>query len=356
MKILHTADWHLDSPFRSRSLEQAQYLRQELLALPGKIAALCRRQGCQVMLLSGDVFDGPYSKASLDAFRNAMEEAAIPVFIAPGNHDYAGGSSPWLQELMPGNVHVFTRPEPESVPLPEFDCRIYGAAFTGMDSPSLLAGFRADCRERWALGVLHGDPTQAASPYSPITAGQVQESGLDYLALGHIHKGGAFRAGSCLCAWPGCPMGRGYDEPGEKGVLIVTLEDAVEARFHALDTPRFFDWEAEAGVDPAQALTQLLPPVGNQDFYHISLTGECEKPDLSALARQFAQFPYLELQDRTTAPVDLWAGAGEDTLEGVYFRLLRESIEGADENTRRQILLAARLSRQILDGQEVRLP
>ena len=45
-----------------------------------------------------------------------------------------------------------------------------------------------------------------------------------------------------------------------------------------------------------------------------------------------------------------------DTLEGVYFRLLKDAFENADEETGEIIELAARLSRQILDGQEVVLP
>ena len=55
-------------------------------------------------------------------------------------------------------------------------------------------------------------------------------------------------------------------------------------------------------------------------------------------------------------PVDLWANAGEDTLEGIYFNLLRQAMEGQDEETCRKIALAARISRQLLLGQEVKLP
>ena len=42
MKILHSADWHLDAPILGRTPEQTQLLRQTLLQIPGKIAALCK--------------------------------------------------------------------------------------------------------------------------------------------------------------------------------------------------------------------------------------------------------------------------------------------------------------------------
>ena len=115
IKILHTADWHLDSPLQGKSPEQTQLLRRELLALPGKISALCKQEGCQLVLISGDIFDGAYTADSLTAVKNALEEMAVPVFIAPGNHDFVGLSSPWLTEKFPANAHIFTKQALEEV-------------------------------------------------------------------------------------------------------------------------------------------------------------------------------------------------------------------------------------------------
>ena len=356
MKLLHSADWHLDSPLVGRTSEQAAFLRSQLLRLPQKVVSAAKAQGCQLILLAGDLFDGPYTRESYTALRDALEDAGMPVFIAPGNHDYVGKDAPWTTESWPKNVHIFTRPAIESVHLPELDCRIYGAAFTGPDAPSLLEDFRAEGSQRWSIGLLHGDPTQLSSPYNPITTEQVSHSGLDYLALGHIHKGGSFQAGSTLCLWPGCPMGRGFDELGPKGVQIVTLENQIQSQFLPLDTIRFYDLEGEVVTSPEETLTSLLPPVGSRDLYRITLTGQWPSLDAAELAAVFPQFPNLELRDRTTPPVDLWSTAGEDTLEGVYFQLLKDALESGDETAQRQIRLAAKISRQILDGQEVDLP
>lgn len=356
MKILHSADWHLDSPLQGFLPAQAEELRNALLGLPGRIAGICRREGCDLILLSGDLFDGAYTKESLDALRASLEEAAVPVFIAPGNHDPLGAASPWRREVWPENVFIFSQMQMHSVAIPALDCRIYGAGYTAMDCPPLLEGFHADGGEKYAIGLIHADPTQTSSPYCPVTNGQVRASGLDYLALGHIHKGGAFRAGRTLCAWPGCPMGRGYDEQGEKGVLIVTLDGEPQTRFVKLDMPQFYDWQTEVGQTPAAALDLLLPPVGNRNFYRVTLTGQSEPPDLPALAAQFSRFPNLTLRDRTTPPADLWGCAGEDTLEGIYFQTLRQRMEHAGEPERSRILLAAQIARRILDGEEVKLP
>lgn len=349
IKILHSADWHMDSPFQGRPQSQAQYLRQELRKIPGKVASICREEGCDLMLLSGDLFDCAYTGDSLRIVQQALEEAAVPVFISPGNHDFISPTSPWLTEKWPENVHIFTRQTMEEVYLPDLNCHVYGAAFTSMDCPDLLKGFRAG--EGVSIAVLHGDPTHVNSPYCPISQSQVLDSGLTYLALGHIHKGGQFRAGETLCAWPGCAMGRGYDEQGEKGLLITELGEETTARFVSLNTPKFFDLEAAP-----EDLDKVLPPVGSEDFYRVTLTGESAPLNLAALAEKYSRFPNLELRDRTTAPLDIWKNAGEDSFEGTYFQMLKDAMKDADEKEQERIRLAAKICRQILEGQEVVLP
>ena len=151
-------------------------------------------------------------------------------------------------------------------------------------------------------------------------------------------------------------MGRGFDELGEKGVLLVTVEDTAAIEFVPLNAPRFYELEAPVHTTAAAAVTDALPAVGNDDFYRITLTGECDAPDLNALAAGFSQFPNLELRDQTQPPVDLWGCVGNDSLEGVYFGMLKEAMESQDEESRRIALLAAKISRKILDGGEVVLP
>lgn len=350
MKLLHSADWHLDAPFTGRSPEEAEVLRRAQLRLPEQVAAAANRQGCQLLLLAGDLFDGPYTRASLDALRYALEDAAMPVFIAPGNHDFYGPESPWMEDF-PGNVHLF-KGNWESVSPPGLGCRVYGAAFTGPQAPALLEGFSAGDGEEYSIGLLHGDPLQADSPYCPVTAAQAEASNLDYLALGHIHQTGSFRRGRTLCAWPGCPMGRGFDETGPKGVVVAELGKETRAEFLPLDTPRFYDWTVAAEPDPEAALAAALPAGGSGDFFRVTLTGEQPAFSPEALAAKFPQFPHLELRDRTRPPLDLWAPAGEDTLEGILFRLLRQRLEDGQENA----TLAARICRKLLDGEEVALP
>ena len=356
MKMLHSADWHLDAPMSGHSEEEKARLRKELRKIPEKIAKLCKAENCDLMILAGDLFDGPYTKETMTAVRTALESVQIPVIITPGNHDFCSESSPYLAEEWPSNVHIFTKPEIESYDLPQLECTIYGAGYTAMDCPALLKRFHAETGARWAIGVLHADPAVASSPYCPITKAQVLESGLNYLALGHIHKGGSFRAGDTLCAWPGCPMGHGYDELGPKGVLIANLDDEVKAYFVPLDTPRFYDEEVEAGDDAVAAVASLLPSIDSSDFYRITLTGYSAGVNLDEISAQFPHIPNLILRDETRPEMDLWSDLGADTLEGMYFGLLHDKTLSESPTLSNRAKLAARISRQILDGQEVKLP
>ena len=352
LKILHSADWHLDSPFAGFSQEQRQFLKEEQRKIPGLIAQLCIREACDMMLLAGDIFDQEPTRETLDNLKRELENCGVPVLIAPGNHDFCNSGSVWLSEQWPENVFVFTG-RLESVTIHGLDCRIYGAAFRSMDCPALLEDFRAQGDEKYRIAVLHGDPMQRNSPYNPITNAQVANSGLDYLALGHVHKAGAFRSGDTLCAWPGCPMGRGWDETGEKGVCIVTLGEESRIQAVSLPTLKFYDLEAEVRGDAAAAVDAVLPAVPGKDFYRITLTGSGDL-DLQKLQKQFSAFPNLWLRDRTEPPIEIWEDTDKDTLEGIYFGMLRRAMEQDPENAER-VRLAAEISRKLLKGREVKL-
>lgn len=309
-----------------------------------------------MMFLAGDIFDGPYTREGYEAVYRALERVRIPVFISPGNHDPYRDGSPWTRERWPGNVYLFKYSELTSYRIRELDCRVYGAAFTSDECPGLLEDFRAECDERYALLCLHGDPTAITSPYCPVTAVQIREAGLDYAALGHIHAPGRFDAGAGMCAWPGTPMGKGFDEIGLRGVLVTTIDDVAQMRFLPLEVPRFFEHTVAAGDDPAAAVQSLLPPAGTSDFIRIHLTGEVRPGATDRLDRQFADYPNLTIFDETIPTPDLWEHAGEDSLTGMFFRILQDAALESDPATAERLELAARIGRRILDGREVELP
>ena len=108
LRILHSADWHLDASFSSLPEENRQLLRRAQQRLPELVGALCREHRCDLVLLAGDIFDGIPGTQTVERLKRELSRWGVPVCIAPGNHDYLGPDSPW-QEQWPENVHIFKR-------------------------------------------------------------------------------------------------------------------------------------------------------------------------------------------------------------------------------------------------------
>ena len=350
MKLIHGADFHLDAPFAALSPEKARQRRAEQRQLLSRLADLAEEEGADLVLLSGDLLDGGETyQETVEALSHALGQIKAPVFIAPGNHDPYGPRSAYAGTAWPDNVHIFTSVQPEGVELPELGCVVHGAAFTTPQADrSPLMGFSAPRDGRIHLMTLHGD-VAGQGRYGPIRPEDIAESGLTYLALGHIHAcSGLQRAGETCWAYPGCPEGRGFDETGEKGVLSVTVEDdhTVSARFVPLAGRRYEIVEADVtGKDSAEAaLRAVLPPSPSGDCCRILLTGQRSfgAPDLAALTA-LAQPSYfsVSVRDNTRPLRDLWQRAGEDSLTGLVLRALKGEKELEDRELAARFALAA---------------
>lgn len=353
IKILHAADLHLDSAFSSLKPEQAARRRKEQRLALQRLTDAC--QDCHIVLLAGDLFDSAHIYTdTLEALKEFFSSVKAQIFIAPGNHDYPAAGSPYLTESWGDNVHIFTSAQIEKVHLEELNCNVYGAAFTSMEMPALLQGFRVDDPSELNLMVLHGD-LQSASVYNPISHEQIASSGLDYLALGHVHSMYVEKFGKTTCAFPGCMMARGFDECGEKGVLKVQVnKDCCLTEFLPLAPWKYEILEVQAGEDPLSSIAALLPRNTENDCWRIILKGEAESIDLAALEEALApKFYNLSLRDRTTAKTQLWAGSGEDTLRGHFLQEIKDEYDRAEEGQKQTLLMAAKLVTALMDGREV---
>ena len=359
IKFLHAADLHLDSPFAALDPRQAALRRQEQRQLVTELCRMCRENECDLLFLSGDLFDGRRVYLdTLDTLRDELSECGAQVFIAPGNHDPISPTSPYLTQAWPENVHVFTNARIEAIALRKPECIVYGAAFTANAMPPLLRGFRVSAENRDYVNfmVLHGDAMQADSPYNPISKDEIAQSGLTYLALGHTHlRGGPETEGGTLYAWPGCPMGRGFDETGVKGVFLGTTDgNTVDLRFVPMSGRRYEILTVEAGDDPYAAILEAIPENCSEDVYRIILTGESESVDVPALGAALGErFYALQLRDETVPPLDLWTRCGDETLEGLSLQALHQALDRSENPRQRRLIeLAARRIAEVCEGRE----
>ena len=356
IKILHAADFHLDSPFAALSEERARLRREESRRLPERLVDYGNDHGAQLLLLSGDLFDGnqPFSQTA-QILSDALGRFKGQVVIAPGNHDPYTSQSPYQAELWPENVHIFRENRLEKIEFPQYRCVVWGAAFNGSDSPELPMpeGFAEG--EEVQLLVLHGDVAAPRSPYRPIRLSALEQSGIDYAALGHVHAfDGIHHAGETAYAYAGCPEGRGFDELDDKGFLFGTV-DRGEANLKFVPFARRRYRKINVDVTDRDALTEAENLLADcaQDICRVTFTGEGAVDEKEARRRLEPLAWQLEVRDETRQAEDIWSHCGEDSLRGLFLADLRETYDKSDEAGKAAAEQAARFGLAAMDNREL---
>ena len=363
LRFIHAADWHLDSAFGALPAPQAARRRRESRETPVRLAEYVRSHDIDLVLLAGDLLDtGSAFRETTEVLAAAFARMAVPVLIAPGNHDCAVPGGLWDTAEWPENVHIFRESRMTAVEFPQWNLTVHGAGFTAPDcTESLLSGFTAPTDGRVHIGLLHGEVEAAEARYNPIRRQDIAASGLAYLALGHIHKRmEPQKSGDTLWAWPGCMEGRGFDELGEKGFYegVIADDGAVTLQFVPFARRRYEILTVDVtGKDPRAAVEEALPNHTADHLYRILLTGETGEAGVNIAALQEAlaeRFWALEVRDHTRMAEDVWARAEEDSLRGLFLRDLRGRMErAATAEERETITRAARFGLAALDRRDL---
>ncbi|MCI9445011.1 MAG: DNA repair exonuclease [Oscillospiraceae bacterium] len=362
IKFIHAADFHLDSAFGGLPVEKSRERRRESRELVDRLADLALLEKADLVLLSGDLFDGErVYPETLERLKTALARMRCPVFIAPGNHDPYTPRSPYAHQPWPDNVCVFREEGLSSVALPELKCVVHGAAFTGPERTSPALAPRAVPADGMThLFCLHGDVGSPSSRYGPITREQIARSKADYVALGHVHQySGPQRDGDTCWAYPGCPEGRGFDELGDKGVLVGRVASGgTKLRFVPLCKRRYWILEADVtDTSPREALESVMPDTAGQDVCRVLFTGEADGQgvELDMVASMFEdRFYALELRDRTRPAQSLWEKAGENSLRGLFLQEMKIKYDAAkDDAAREQVTMAVRFGLAALEGRDI---
>ena len=360
LTIIHGADFHLDSPFSGLTPQRAVQRRREQRQTLDALAELAAERRADLVLLSGDLLDGQITyRETAQALAQALGRIPCPVFLAPGNHDYYPSHSLYAGLDWPEHVHMFTTGAIQAVTLEELNCTVYGRAFCqAREDASPLAGFTVPRDGRIHVMALHAQ-VDGRGEYAPITREEIAASGLDYLALGHVHQcSGLIREGEVTWAYSGCPEGRGFDETGEKGVLVVQVEPGCcRGELVSLGGRQYHDLKVDAGAcgNLEAAVWAALPGVPERDVYRITFTGTCPEGgvDLTGLTARLSSRVYgLTLSDRTQVERTLWERKDEDTLAGRFLRQM--ALRGAEDPDNETLQLAVRYGLAALEhGEDV---
>ncbi|EAV40421.1 hypothetical protein SIAM614_21365 [Stappia aggregata IAM 12614] len=231
IRILHTADVHLDSPLKSLALRDEglqSTVHTATRTAFTRLVDFALAEDVSALLIAGDLFDGAERSAKTAAFLTGqldrLKQAGIPVFYIKGNHD---AENPLTGEVsLPENVHVFDGRGGRQQ-LGETDVWIHGVSFSGRQAPdSLLPKFGSPEPDAVNIAMLHTSlaGSQGHDTYAPCSVAELSAMGFDYWALGHVHK----RQVHATAPWivmPGIPQGRDIGEAGPKSATLLTIED-----------------------------------------------------------------------------------------------------------------------------------
>jgi exonuclease SbcD len=271
VRLLHTSDWHLGRSLHSTSLQAAQ--EQAV----GFIVDLAVSQSVDCIVIAGDVFDRAIppieSLRLLNRAIDALAAAGVTVIITAGNHDSGDRLATYSGVLAKG-VHLVGSLDSVGTaivledgfgpilvyPLPYLEPDVARVRLSGVDEPLErsheavmraavdlirrdLAGRPAPIPRAVAIGhafVANVGRPEEWTAEGPITseserdltvggvqvvpAGVFDGAGLQYVALGHLHRGHEVSGGDTIVRYSGSLLRYSFSEAAhDKHVVIVDI-------------------------------------------------------------------------------------------------------------------------------------
>ncbi|MBM4025717.1 MAG: DNA repair exonuclease [Planctomycetes bacterium] len=369
VRFIHTADWQVGKPY-SRVADPACWalLRQERIAVIGRIGEVARDRKAQFVLVAGDLFDtSSPDRRTVSAACRAIGSIGVPVLAIPGNHDHGGVGGIWEQEFflaeqksLAPNLRLLSVPSPleleSAVILPcplsrrhesnDVTGWLYGAAVLGGLPP---AKPRIVLAHGSVQGFSSASDEESEIQSNRIDLGRLSTLHCDYIALGDWHgtKQVADRAW-----YSGTPeldrfmKGSGHD-PGN--VLCVEIaEPGQMPRVTSVRTSRLawhdeqFHLVDDGSLDHLdQRLMEVLGDRVQADLLQLTLDGKLgfagDRRLKGILERLEARLLRLSLENRVqVVPGDaeiaeLTHRAGDPLVAEVAERLVREHRAGGEK-------------------------
>ena len=374
MKILHTGDLHLDSPFSTTAAEFGEKSKRELRKIFSNIISYAKNNAVDLLLFSGDLFDSGFAtRETASLICSELEAAECPVVIAPGNHDPFDENSIWNKRSFSDNVHIFNSEELSYFDFEELGARVYGYAFTSQYMRSCpLENNKAE-GDKINILCAHGDTASPFSQYCPITPAALASFGADYAALGHIHTPDAANEAlaqkNLSAAYCGCPQGRDFGESGIKGALLINIEKSngkvnVDRRFIPFSTKIYED--IELNVDGAETMADIVSEVraciadkgyDENTVLRITLCGYTSPQLVIVCDEVKAQCSdglcALTVCDKTVPQLSSEELECDKGIRGEVYRMLSETIENGSAEERANAVSALRYALSALGGESI---
>lgn len=367
MKIIHCADIHLDSKMSANlTKEKARERKTELLTTFQNMVEYGASHAVDAIIIAGDLFDTKNVSATA---RNVVKDLIvghpdIGFYYLQGNHDegsFAGG----LAEI-PENLHLFGGSW-TGYQLSKKVC-ITGVELNPENSGSIYHTLSLDA-DQINIVTLHGQESEysAKDKAETIHLAALKNKGIDYLALGHIHSYKKERLdGRGVYCYPGCLEGRGFDECGEHGFVLLNVDEAagtVESHFVPFASRNLYTIPVDiTGCESTMEILDRMKRETQEKNYpekslvKYELTGKVDvesEKETEFLLHQFQnRFYFVKIKDSSQYLVDYAAFAKDLSLKGEFIRTVmgREELSEEDKAAVIHYGLQALAGEEILDA------
>ena len=232
LKITHTSDVHLnDEPDGVKVREAFAQVVDTVIETESDL-----------FLIAGDLFDhNEIHRKTVDFVYEQLARVSCETVVIVGNHDvWDERSIVRRMDFRKAGAHVTLLNDAEGtqVTFPELHATVWGRCMLDHDrSNKPMAGAPPRKGDMWHIGMAHGlytdDPDAERS--SLITPHEVESSGFDYLALGHVHAHRQMRHCDTLACYPGvCAAHMGTLGSGCVALVTLTPGRGAQAVAHTL--------------------------------------------------------------------------------------------------------------------------
>ncbi len=319
------------------SPEKARERKREILSTFSDLVRLASQNGVSAILIAGDLFDSTHitKKAKSYVLELIASHPDLAFFYLVGNHDR--GTLTSSTDALPKNLYTF------------------GDGWTSysLGNVTVTGSERPDADtltlSEHALNVvlMHGQerPGRSSVGEDIIPLGKLKNKHIDYLALGHLHD---YRTapldGRGIACYSGCLEGRGFDECGTKGYVLLNIEGGrVSHRFVPFATRTLHTVECDvtgfsSGLDLEERMLASVKDIAQKDMVKAVLTGTCPAEatlDLTHLRGVLAErFYFAKVKDETRLSINAEDYAHDISLKGEFVRRVMASSLSESEKER----------------------
>lgn len=353
MKIIHCADLHLDSDMTGNfSKEIAVQRKAELINTFERMLKYASVKNVDAIIIAGDLFDKEVVKSSvLNMFISLINTfSKIHFFYLTGNHDEDNLKS--SIDIIPDNLHIFN----EHWSYYKFDAGNFNIVISGINPgnnfPDIYDSLNLNEND-FNVVTLHGQITETfrSGQNETISLRNLCGKYIDYLALGHIHSYKYKKLDSRgMYCYSGCLEGRGFDECGEHGFVLLDIDDNRHFTHSFIPFAYRSLYELDVDVTGCHDSVQISQRIDKQltlngyeskSLIKINLTGMIsidEDIDMNYLYSSYKDnYYYLKIYNQTKFNTDYLKYINNNSLKGEFIRIV-SSDDTLDDDTKSAVI------------------